>query len=52
MELVDKTSEQQQLRNEEKKEYRTPELLMYGTISELTNNLSGTMTTDNPVMKT
>jgi|GEM_PF-2747300 len=52
MELVDKTSEQQQLRNVEKKQYQSPELLMYGTISELTNNVTDTMTTDNPVMKT
>jgi hypothetical protein len=53
MELLDKTSEQQQLRNAEKKEYKAPELLMYGTISELTNNITDTMATmDNPSHKT
>ena len=51
MELPDKNSGQPQLRDFEKKQYKTPEFLMYGTISELTNNVTDTMAMDNPTMK-
>ena len=35
-----------------KRDYKTPELLIYGNIAELTQNVTNTMNSDNPTMKT
>ena len=34
-----------------KREYKSPELLIYGNIAELTQNDTQTMNSDNPTMK-
>jgi hypothetical protein len=51
MELKDNDSEQQQGDSSAKKRYQSPELLVYGSISELTKNVTATMNADNPAMK-
>lgn len=51
MELKDNDSEQQQGDSSAKKRYQSPELLIYGSISELTKNVSQTMNADNPSKK-
>ena len=51
MELQDNNKSKQPEDENAKKEYRTPELLVYGTIADLTNNVTQTMTADNPTKK-
>ena len=39
-------------KNQTKKDYKSPQLLIYGNISELTQNVNNVGAMDNPTMKT